>query len=162
MSDGKKKKQPGAVAKAAATKRRKEEWLAAYREHGVAAHACTAIGIHSGTLYKWREKDKKFAAAMEEARKANLGELEQTAWSRAVSGYVEPVYYKGKMVGTVRKYPIALLIFMLKKNLPDKYADRVVGPHESPEEVARAMVKFTKEARVATSGDKPDAKVDTS
>ncbi len=52
--------------------------------------------------------------------------LEDEATRRAVEGWVEPVgWYKGKAGGTIRRYSDTLLIFRLKGELPQKYAERM-------------------------------------
>ena len=44
---------------------------------------------------------------------------------RALEGGEEPVFYQGKIVGSVRKYSDTLLMFMLKARRPERYRDRV-------------------------------------
>ncbi len=52
--------------------------------------------------------------------------LEDEAHRRAVEGWDEPAgWYKGEAGGVVRRYSDTLLIFKLKGELPQKYAERV-------------------------------------
>ncbi len=63
---------------------------------------------------------------MEVAHRMALGVLEDEVTRRAVEGWEEPVgWYKGKAGGTVRRYSDTLLIFKLKGELPQKYAERL-------------------------------------
>jgi hypothetical protein len=51
--------------------------------------------------------------------------LESEARRRAVDGVDEPVFHKGRICGTVRKYSDALLMFLLRGNAPEKYKEGV-------------------------------------
>src|SRR5262249_21583923 len=50
--------------------------------------------------------------------------LEAELRRRAVEGWLEPVYYRGKKVGDVRKFSDTCLIFALKGEKPEKYRER--------------------------------------
>ena len=65
-----------------------------------------------------------------------MDDMETEARRRGV-GYDEPVFYKGEVVGTVKKYSDLLLIFMLKHRRPEVFADKsmVVGPGGGPLQV---------------------------
>jgi len=86
-----------------------------------------------------------FAAAWDEALEIATGSLELEARRRAQKGVLEPVYYKGKKVGAVRKYSDTLLIFLLKAHRPDKYRDNVrhevTGKDGSPIET-RIVIEY--------------------
>ncbi len=122
------------VATIATTK--KEKFLEAFRQTGNVTEAAEKAGVNRATPYKWRKKDPKFAKAWEEAEQEAADRLEREAWRRAVEGVEEPVYYKGKQIDSIRKYSDTLLIFLLKGNRPEKYADRVkqeiFGPDGGP------------------------------
>ncbi len=84
-------------------------------------------GIVKQTIYtrQWRE-DAAFQAVVERARLMAIDVLEDEATRRAVEGVEEPAgWYKGKSGGTVRRYSDTLLIFRLKGELPQKYAERL-------------------------------------
>lgn len=92
---------------------------------GNVRQACKDVGIDPKTAYRKREKDSKFklewAGALDEAADV----LEQEAWRRAHDGVEDPVYYKGDVCGTVRKYSDLLLMFLLKGMRPEKFREKV-------------------------------------
>ena len=66
--------------------------------------------------------------ALEEAREL----LEAEARRRAAIGVDEPVFYKGKVVGHIRKYSDNLLMFLLKAHWPEKFRDNYAVEHSGP------------------------------
>ena len=83
--------------------------------------------MHKTTIYKpkW-VNDKAFQAAVDRARLMSIDVLEDEATRRAVEGVEEPAgWYKGEPGGMVRRYSDTLLIFRLKGEAPQKYAERV-------------------------------------
>ncbi len=106
---------------------KKRAFLAAYAQTGNKSLAAKMAGIVKQTIYtrQWRE-DAAFQAAMERARQMAVDVLEDEATRRAVEGWDEPVgWYKGKAGGTIRRYSDTLLIFKLKGELPQKYAEKL-------------------------------------
>ena len=83
--------------------------------------AAKKLGLTMTTVYRYRKEDSLFAQMIQDAIRENDEDLEQSALSKAIDGWLEPVYYQGKRCGWVRKYSIPLIIFMLKTRLPDKY-----------------------------------------
>lgn len=75
----------------------KPAFLAALRQVPVVQHACDAIGIGRTTAYGWRNEDKDFAAAWDDAMEAGIDRAEAEAFRRAVIGFDEPVVHKGVM-----------------------------------------------------------------
>ena len=108
---------------------KKPAFLAAYAECGTITQAAEIAGIDRVTHYRWLKDDPEYAKAFEEAHEKSVERLEQEARRRAVEGWEEPVFHKGKVVGKVRKYSDTLLIFLLKGAAPDKYKDRVANEH---------------------------------
>lgn len=104
---------------------KKAVFLAAYAEIGTITHAAMRAQVDRTTIYRWRDSDPVFAAALDEADLMAAERLEQEARRRAVDGVEKPVWHKGQMVGSVREYSDTLLIFLLKGALPDKYRERV-------------------------------------
>lgn len=104
---------------------KKAVFLAAYAEIGTITHAAMRAQVDRTTIYRWRDSDPVFAAALDEADLVAAERLEQEARRRAVEGVEKPVWHKGQMVGSVREYSDTLLIFLLKGALPDKYRERV-------------------------------------
>ena len=85
-----------------------------------------ASGIARTTVYYWQEHDtddfgKRYNVALEEAKES----IEAEIYRRGVTGWDEPVYYKGERVDTIRRYDHTLLIFLAKGLMPEKYRERV-------------------------------------
>lgn len=87
------------------------------------AASCRKAKISRKTAYEWRNEDEMFAAAWDEALVIAIELLEEEARRRAQDGVLEPVFYLGARVGSVRKYSDTLTIFLLKAHRPDKYRD---------------------------------------
>jgi len=103
---------------------RQDAFLAEYRLCATVTHAAEIALISRRTHYVWIEKDSAYAAAFEEAKVAASDALIKEARRRAVQGVEEPVFYKGELVQTIRKYSDTLLIFLLKGALPEVYRER--------------------------------------
>jgi hypothetical protein len=106
------------------TQKKREKFLAAYRELGIIRDAAKVANIARATVYRWLD-DETFRAQFEEAKEEAIEKLEREAVRRACEGVDKPIYYKGQLVDTVREYSDTLLIFLLKGLRPDKYAERV-------------------------------------
>lgn len=122
-SPRKRKKTPRQMA-LELTLKKKEEFLATFRKTGNVTFAATQVGIARNTHYHCWMKDEKYAEAFASAREEAVDLLELEARRRAIAGVEEPVFYKGAVVGQIRKYSDVLLIFLLKGNRPEKYRDR--------------------------------------
>ena len=109
-------------------KRRRTKWekafLKSFANSGNVSLAAKAAGITRAAAYAHRDKHTDFADEWAEAKDEAMDLLEAEALRRARRGVQEPVYYKGQVVGHVRKYSDTLLIFLLKGGLPEKYAER--------------------------------------
>ncbi len=106
---------------------KKRAFLTAYSLLGSKLRASEVAGIDKTLIYTpgWRD-DREFQDAVERARQMAVDVLEDEAQRRAVEGWVEPVgWYKGKAGGTIRRFSDTLLIFRLKGELPQKYAERM-------------------------------------
>ena len=87
--------------------------------------AARTVGISRDTAYQWKYNDPEFARKWDLAMANAAEELEKECRRRAYEGYLEPVFYQGKKVGTVRRFSDTLLIFQTKALLPDKYRDQI-------------------------------------
>jgi hypothetical protein len=102
---------------------KKAAFLEAYAKIGTVVHAAQHVGLPRRTHYKWLQKDPNYAKHFAEAEEEAIQLLEREARRRAMVGIEEPVYYKGEVCGTVRKYSDVLLMFLLKSKRPDTYRD---------------------------------------
>ena len=91
---------------------------------GNVSEAARAAGVGRRRPYKWKEADPGFADRWADAREEAADALEGEARRRAADGVEEPVFYRGEVCGTVRRYSDTLLIFLLKGLRPDKYRER--------------------------------------
>lgn len=103
----------------------KAKLLAGLMDGSTVTLAAEAAGIDRATAYRWRDNDKEFATAWDEALEAGTDRLEEEALRRARFGVAKPVYQGGKLVGAVQEYSDTLMIFLLKGRRPDKFRDRV-------------------------------------
>ena len=114
-------------------------------------HAAQAAEIHRATAYRWRHEDADFARDWDAALDGCKDQLEQSLYQRAVEGVEEPVFYKGKQCGSVRRYSDTAAIFLLKGARPEKYRENarveMSGPDGAPIETnAKAQVEVTGDA----------------
>lgn len=119
------------------TQAKKRAALAICAQYDTITAAAQAAEVPSSTLKLWIRTDPVFASAWAEAREAAADRLEQEIIRRAADGYLEPVYYQGKQVGTVRKFSDLLAIFALKAMRPEKYRER----HDVAVTVTAEMVR---------------------
>ncbi|MES2459876.1 MAG: hypothetical protein V4671_04775 [Armatimonadota bacterium] len=108
---------------------KKGAMLAALAKTGNVTAAAKAAKIDRSTHYEWMQSDSSYVIAAQDAIEAAGDNLEEEARRRAEAGYMEPVYYGGEKVGSVRKYSDALLIFLLKGAKPEKYKERIDTRH---------------------------------
>ena len=76
-------------------------------------------------VYRARDRSAKFRADWDEALEEARELLEAEARRRAAIGVDEPVFYKGEVVGHIRKYSDTLLMFLLKAHWPEKFRENV-------------------------------------
>jgi len=138
------------------TTKKREQFLLTLAETGCVKHAATAAGLDKSALYRFRKRNPDFAQAWEEALEIGAGALEDEAHRRAAEGVEEPVYYKGEVVGTVRRYSDVLLIFLLKGLKPERYNRAAVGaPPEGgrPAELAAEIVATVAAMKALEDGE---------
>jgi len=104
----------------------KQKFLARLRSaRGNVSKACKAAGISRNVAYDHKKSDADFKEAWDQTEIAIVDDAEQELHVRGVTGWREPVYYKGEIVGTIRKKSDRLLEFFLKGNRPEKYRERL-------------------------------------
>lgn len=94
--------------------------------------AAQEAGVNKTTAYRWRESDKDFAQAWDDALEEGTDRLEQEALRRARDGVSKPVFHKGNVVGHVQEYSDTLAIFLLKARRPEVYRERASLEHTGP------------------------------
>lgn len=91
---------------------------------GNVSEACRCINISRTSAYERRKVDKSFAEIWDDAMEAAGDRLESVAVARAVDGWQEPVFFKGKPTSTVHRFDNRLLTFLLRGAKPEKYRER--------------------------------------
>ena len=97
----------------------------ASREPAHVRLAASNAGVARQVAYRARDSSPTFRDAWDEALEEARELLEAEARRRAAVGVEEPVYYKGQVVGMIRKYSDNLLMFLLKAHWPDKFRENV-------------------------------------
>lgn len=87
---------------------KKRAFLTAYRDLATIRHAAEVSKVSRRSVYRWKDSDPAFAAAMDWAREDAIESLELVARERA------------------RRKSDLLLIFLLKSLRPDVYGDKHV------------------------------------
>lgn len=135
-------------------KEKKRTFLAALvQAGGNVSTACDEAGLNRRTAYQWRSDDKEFAAKWDDALNRGLDELESEARRRAFEGIEEPVFYKGEVVGHIRRYSDSLIMFMLKAYRP-QFRDRVViDVNAIDSEIEQRLAQLASRSEAATAGE---------
>lgn len=121
MAKKKTAKKRGKSARTAHSK--KERFLSAYEKFGNVCTAAKVAGIGRRTHYDWLADDQSYAAQFEDAQQQANAAIEEAMRKRAIDGWEEPVWHKGKQCGVVRKFDSTLLIVLAKANMPEKYRE---------------------------------------
>lgn len=112
------------------TPKKREEFLFVLAETGSVTVAAREIAMNRQYMYEVRKKDEAFSEAWDEAaeigRQNVLEVMEEECDRRALKGVAKDVYYQGTVVGQVREYSDALLMFRMKR-LDPRYARHVLG-----------------------------------
>jgi hypothetical protein len=103
---------------------KKRAFLAAVARTGNVTISAEIADVARSAHYQWLEADPVYVEAFEDAMEQAAQRLEAEARRRAEEGVEEPVFYKGKKCGVIRKYSDTLLIFLMKGAMPDKYKER--------------------------------------
>ena len=117
-------------------------FLKSFGVTGSITKAAEAAQVDRSQHYRWLD-DAVYSEAFDGAREEAAQTLEDEAVKRAHEGVLEPVFYKGKPAGAVRKYSDSLLVFLLKGFRPEKYRDRgsveVTGAGGAPLEIVARL-----------------------
>ena len=88
------------------------------------ARAATAIKVKIRTIESKKARDKDFAEEYRIARRAGAEVLLEEMQRRGVEGFLEPVFYQGKIVGNIRKYSDRTLVELTKGAVPEMFDTR--------------------------------------
>lgn len=126
-----------------------EAFLIALSRIGTVSGACKTV-VRGGkclarrTVYDERDTNPEFRQRWDDVQAVTIDKLELAMKSRAAQGWLEPVWFKGKRCGTVRKFSDQLQIFMLSRLRRDTYGQDVTAlgaasPREYAERVRSAL-----------------------
>ena len=119
----------------------REPFLKMLAKSGNVLLACQSSAVTRSSAYKEKSLNRAFSAQWDEAMAKAVDFLEATAWKRATTGTMEPVWMKDEhgrpvKVDSVPRMSDTLLIFLLKAHRPQMYREtfrsEVSGPGGSP------------------------------
>ena len=105
------------------TPERQVGFIQALSECGCVDAACRRVGISTTAAYELRRRveAQSFRIAWDLALDHAIQRLSDAAYSRAIHGVAQPVFYKGEQIGERRKYDERLTMFMLRYRDPLRY-----------------------------------------
>ena len=130
-------------------------------ECGNVHDAARQADLTTKQIRKFRRNNPAAEKAFQEALDMGTDAIEAELHRRAVAGILEPVFYKGRRVNTVRKKSDVLLMFLLKSRRPHLYRDNAPLPQgpdedellsneESPAEaIARQLNRLAERSRTS-------------
>jgi hypothetical protein len=107
------------------TAARQRQFLDALADSGCVSIAARAVGMSKESAYRLRRRAgaEGFARAWDGAIAHGIRRLGDAALERALLGEEVPVYHKGELVGTRRRYSDRLTTFLLRHHNPAVYGD---------------------------------------
>lgn len=97
----------------------KDTYIAELARTGIVGMALRAANVDRTTLLVWQEHDETFSMRTRMAMKEADDNIRSEIRRRAVEGVIKPIYYKGKMVDSIREYSDALLHTLAKSRMPE-------------------------------------------
>lgn len=116
----------------------KARFLQLFLQHRSYSVAAKAIGQTRDRLELERENDPVFDKQWRSVEESITDDLEASALKRAIDGWQEPVYYKGKKVGYRTVFSPTLTLKMLACRRPKKYGMAVID--ENTDDYAKKML----------------------
>lgn len=147
------------------TPERQVAFIAALSECGCVDAACKSVGISTTAAYDLRRRveAQSFRLAWDMALDHAIQRLSDAAYSRAIHGVAQPVFYKGEQIGERRKYDERLTMFLLRYRDPLRYgawldtcrAER--APDAATIELSKVMQQVEADAYARYDGAPPPA-----
>ena len=107
----------------------KARFLDRLAAHGNARAACRNVGLSAEAAYKLRRRDPLFARGWAAALLLARDNGAQVLAERAIEGVEEPIYYRGELIGTRRRYDNRLLLAHLARL--DRLADEAAAGEDA-------------------------------
>ena len=108
--------------------------------------AAKKAGISRASHYRWISQHDEYRKVWTRTQHLAREYLESELVSRATKGWLEPVYYQGAKVGSVRRYDGSTGMALLRGMWPEKYGTQrqeISGPQGTPLQ-AKIEVVFVK------------------
>lgn len=102
-------------------------FLELLRKNGNITQSARQLGLSRQKFRVHKEVNPDFSDAWDAALAEAVDLLEAEAHRRAVEGFLEPVFYRGKECGAVRKYSDTMLSILLRGNNPKKFKEQKDG-----------------------------------
>lgn len=115
--------------------KRYAEFLDHLSENGLIKEACQYAGLSRLQVKRRIREDHEFRALYEEAYELGTDAIEDEATRRATIGTLEPVFFKGRRVATIRKKSDLLMMFILKARRPERFKDNYTPPEAEYDEL---------------------------
>lgn len=117
----KRTKPKGSGRRTKLTKARRKTFLRHLGRTRNVSSASQACGVSTSILYKLRQKSKAFARDWDNALESYKEVIEQAMHDRAIEGVDEPVFYRGQVVGHIKRFSDVLLLARAKAYIPERY-----------------------------------------
>ena len=101
------------------TAEQRENYLRLVAETGVFGRTAMSVGVSPREMLALRKADPLFGQQVEEAYDLYRENLQLTVKNRAVEGWLEPVFYLGRVVGNVRKFSDTLLKLEIQRHIKE-------------------------------------------
>jgi len=121
-------------------KNQRTRFLEVFAKGANMTQACYESKVARSTIYYLLDHDERFVEAYQVALDASTDALVAECRRRAIEGVTEPTgWYKGKPGGYVQRFGDNLLMFMIKKEIPE-YRDKweVTGAGGQPLQIILA------------------------
>lgn len=135
---------------------RQQIFIEALAETGSVHMAANSAGLAARGAYALRVRSAPFAAAWDAAQQLAVGRLSALAFDRAIHGRIEQVYHQGELVGEKRVPSERLLMWLLARLDPKRFAapwERRAGDPADPHADAQAAFPALLGALTDTSAD---------
>ena len=120
---------------------RQRLYIETLAETGSVHLSAKAAGLSARSAYALRVRSPAFAAAWDAAQQLAVGRLSALAFDRAIHGRVEQIYHQGELVGEKRVPSERLLMWLLSRLDPKRFAlpwEREKNSADDPQRDAQA------------------------
>jgi len=132
----------------------KAKFLKLLGEGKTITESCDAVGVARQTSYDHMREDPAFQEAVDQAVEIGVeSSLIPVARNRAVDGWLEPVFYEGQEVGTIRRFDNVLLWKLITAK-SKRYRGGISGKTDAGDQIIDLGKELAAaRARAGISGD---------